>query len=109
MNTKQTFDQQVEDLKAQKRLTLSTDTQFNRVVSSALGLEWSTLRDLEQRIQTKFDAFDTQPAISARLREVKPSNTGLVKQRMCKHVNGKLVYYYRLVPASMVTTLEEAA
>jgi hypothetical protein len=109
MNTQETFAQQVESLKAQKRLTLNADTQFNRVVSSALSLEWSTLRGLEQQIQTKFDAFDTQTAISARLREVKPSNTGLVKQRMCKQENGKLVYYYRLVPACMVTTLEEAA
>ena len=109
MNTQQEFSQAVEGLKAQKRLTLSADTQFNRVVSSAIGLEWSTLRDLEQRIQDDFNSYDTQPAISARLREVKPSNTGLVKQRMCKLVNGKLVYYYRLVPASMVTTLEEAA
>lgn len=109
MTSQQDFSQAVESLKTKKRLILSADTQFNRVVSLALGLEWSTLRDLEQRIQTKFDCFDTQPAISARLREVKPSNTGLVKQRMCKTVNGKLVYYYRLVPASMVTTLEEAA
>ncbi|GAB3528594.1 hypothetical protein [Photobacterium alginatilyticum] len=109
MNTQQEFDQAVAGLKTQKRLTLSADTQFNRVVSSALGLEWSTLRDLEQQIQSKFDCFDTQTAISARLREVKPSNTGLVKQRMCKSVNSKLVHYYRLVPASMVPTLEEAA
>lgn len=81
-------------------------SQFGRVVCVATGAEWYTLRELEARIANRFPAhWDTQAAISARLREVSPVRHGLVKQRIVARENGKPVHRYRLVPAVSLNEL----
>ncbi len=64
-----------------------------------MGPDWHTLRDLELLVLNMFGHADTQPAISARLREVDPQIHGLRKEkRVVKDENsGKQVWFYRLV------------
>ncbi|WP_407330579.1 hypothetical protein [Enterovibrio sp. 27052020O] len=93
--------------------TVNTKTQFGRVIKMTVGPAWKTLRQIEADIAFFFPCDpDTQAAISARLREVAPSNSGLVKQR--RHYtsdNGKVVYVYRLVPSAWLAmrNIKEAA
>jgi hypothetical protein len=78
------------------------ESQLYRVIQAAMGPRWYTLRDLELTVLNMFGHADTQTAISARLREVKPNIHGLKKERyMLKDdQSGKQVYFYRLVAAT---------
>ncbi|WP_413734368.1 hypothetical protein ACL2XP_18015 [Sodalis sp. RH21] len=80
-------------------------SQFSRVMHAAAGPAWRTLRDLELLVLQMYGVADTQPAISARLREVKPEIHGLRKERLpIKDVeSGKIVHFYRLVAAKQET------
>ena len=77
------------------------ESQFSRVLHAAAGPTWRTLRDLELLVMQMYGVADTQAAISARLREVKPETHGLKKER--RHIKDpetlKTVYFYRLVAA----------
>lgn len=77
------------------------NSQLYRVIQAAMGPDWHTLRDLELVVMNMFGHSDTQAAISARLREVKPQIHGLRKdKRMVKDPDsGKQVWFYRLVAA----------
>ncbi|KJY84817.1 hypothetical protein TW81_02145 [Vibrio galatheae] len=86
------------DLLREIKSGFNTNTQFGRVCYVTAGTEWLTLRDIEKRIGRLFKDKDTQAAISARLREVSPIKHGFVKERRHEQINGKRVYFYRLVP-----------
>ncbi|CAI0982199.1 Uncharacterised protein [Serratia liquefaciens] len=74
------------------------DSQVCRVRNAAAGATWRTLRDLELLVAQMYGIYDTQPAISARLREFSKPYQGLVKERRVeKSESGKYVYFYRLV------------
>ena len=66
-----------------------------------------TLRQIEAAIYERTGHGDTQAAISARLREVWAH--GWEKQRRCEVINGKQVWWYRLVPATSQAAQEVAA
>lgn len=77
---------------------LSSHTCFGRTVLAAYGLQWKTLRQLEQEISQRWQVGDTQPTISARLREVQKRFPLLLeKQTHVKNVNGKSVWFYRVI------------
>lgn len=72
-------------------------SQFSRVVKIANGQKWRTLRDIEKSIRITFSEHDTQPAISARLRDTfKLSKIGLFKETKTERINNKTVWFYRL-------------
>lgn len=74
------------------------ESQLCRVRNAAAGAKWHTLRDLELLVLQMYGIYDTQAAISARLREFSKPSQGLVKERrMEKGESGKWVYFYRLV------------
>lgn len=74
------------------------ESQVCRVRNAAAGATWRTLRDLELLVAQMYGIYDTQPAISARLREFSKPYQGLVKERRVeKSESGKYVYFYRLV------------
>ncbi|BEN67485.1 TPA: hypothetical protein ACGD7V_000944 [Serratia marcescens] len=74
------------------------DSQICRVRHAAAGATWRTLRDIERLVVEMYGVYDTQAAISARLREFSKPFQGLVKERrMAKSKSGKWVYFYRLV------------
>lgn len=81
------------------------ESQFNRVLHAAAGPTWRTLRDLELLVLQMYGVSDTQAAISARLREVKPEIHGLKKERLpIKDPQTlKTVHFYRLVAAKLET------
>lgn len=89
-----------EVIKATK-LKDSPNSQLYRVIQAAMGPDWHTLRDLEMVVLNMFGHFDTQAAISARLREINPVIHGLRKdKRMVKDPSsGKQVWFYRLISA----------
>ncbi|TCL06866.1 hypothetical protein [Sodalis ligni] len=80
-------------------------SQFSRVLHAAAGPTWRTLRDLELLVLQMYGVADTQAAISARLREVKPEIHGLKKER--RYIKDpetlKIVHFYRLVAAEKET------
>lgn len=75
-------------------------SQFKRVVSICKGRKWWTLREIEDACILKFSEFDTQSAISARLRDHKQlEKLGLKQDRVGpdpKYLPKKL-YKYRLI------------
>ncbi|MDW5499757.1 hypothetical protein R6Y99_08135 [Pseudomonas lundensis] len=74
------------------------ESQVCRVRNAAAGATWRTLRDLELLVAQMYGIYDTQPAISARLREFSKPFQSLVKERRVeKSDSGKYVYFYRLV------------
>ncbi|MEZ8965521.1 hypothetical protein AB6E53_02420 [Vibrio breoganii] len=80
----------------------NVSTQFGRVVAVATGQQWLTLRDIERIIAQRFNEYDTQSAISARLREVSVVRHGLIKDKHIERINNKNVYFYRLLPAKVL-------
>lgn len=75
-------------------------SQFNRVVKVAKGRKWWTLRMLENDIGRRFGEFDSQAAISARLRDtLRLNRLGLIKDVKIERINNKNVWFYRLVKA----------
>ncbi|WBA13872.1 hypothetical protein [Salinivibrio proteolyticus] len=84
------------------RYPINSKTQFGRVVTLTRGPAWKTLREIEADIQYFFpETPDTQAAISARLRDVRPFKHGLVKQRVYYTSDrGTIVHVYRLVPVT---------
>ncbi len=89
----------VRDVIRNTNLKDAPNSQLYRVIQAAMGADWHTLRDLELLVLNMFGHADTQPAISARLREVNPAVHGLRKdKRVVKDLNtGKQVWFYRLV------------
>ncbi len=83
----------------------NVNSQFYRVLHAAAGPKWRTLRDLELLVLQMYGVSDTQAAISARLREVKPEIHGLKKERLAiKDPQAlKTVHFYRLVAAKQGT------
>lgn len=72
-------------------------SQSKRVIAVMKDGVWRTLRQIEQRIFDTFGECDTQPAISARLREgAKLSAAGYRKESMLEMVGNKQVWRYRL-------------
>ncbi len=72
-------------------------TQLERVVKSMKGKGWLTLRDIERLCRNFTGVYDSQAAISARLREYgKLAALGFVRERKTRNINGKTVYFYRL-------------
>ncbi|MFM2477389.1 hypothetical protein [Celerinatantimonas sp. MCCC 1A17872] len=91
---------------------LSAKSCLGRTVMAAFGEQWKTLRDLEGEIFERWHVADTQPTISARLREVQlryPRE--LLKQSMTRKINGKTVWFYRIVAINdnINNKLEEVA
>lgn len=82
-------------------------SQLNRVIAVMCDGKERTLRQIEAEIFSRFGHGDTQAAISARLREV--WSKGWYKQRRLEMINGKQVWWYRLVPATSQTTAQEVA
>src|SRR5471030_1952692 len=80
------------------------ESQFSRVLHAAAGPTWHTLRELESIVYQMYSVADTQAAISARLREVKPEAHGLKKERRAVKDPDtlKIVHFYRLVAANKV-------
>ena len=73
-------------------------SQFERVVKVARGRAWRTLRDLESLCYAKCGVRDTQPAISARLREGDKINAaGLKRETKIVGTGFDRVWFYRLV------------
>ena len=71
-------------------------SQFKRVVKVGKW-RYRTLRQLESTIYHKFGIYDSQAAISARLRDTaKLAAIGLVKKVDIRRVNDKNVWYYKL-------------
>ena len=71
-------------------------SQFIRV-SKAARNKYMTLRQLESAISSKFGVYDSQAAISARLRDTsKLAAIGLVKKVDIRVINNKRVWYYLL-------------
>lgn len=71
-------------------------SQFNRVVKVG-SCRYRTLRQLESTIYHKFGIYDSQAAISARLRDTaKLAAIGLVKKTNVKRIGDKNVWYYKL-------------
>ncbi|MFV0575973.1 MAG: hypothetical protein ACK5NC_11265 [Vibrio sp.] len=100
MNNYQALRQWRETAKAK---AITGKTQMGRVILSMVSTgSWYTLREIEKTISQCFEDRDTQAAISARLREVRPSKYGLVKQSKMEMVNRKQVWRYRLVPSDPV-------
>lgn len=94
------------------------DTQLGRVINAIAGYRYYTLREIERKILEKELEkaeedptyqinYDTQAAISARIREVSPSRHGLVKQKTMEVVNGKQVWRYRLMPCVPIRKVAE--
>lgn len=84
---------------------------LGRTVMAAFGEQWKTLRQLEAEIFERWHVADTQPTISARLREVEKRFPGiLLKQSRTETIRGKRVWFYRVVNVSddMVNTREVA-
>ena len=71
-------------------------SQLDRVIAVMCDGKERTLRQIEAAINNLTGEGDTQAAISARLREV--YLRGWEKQRRLELVNGKQVWWYRLVP-----------
>ena len=71
-------------------------TQFSRVVDVGVW-RYRTLRQLESTIVNKFGIYDSQAAISARLRDAKKlALKGLEKKTLIKRINNKNVWHYKL-------------
>ncbi|WP_369788497.1 hypothetical protein [Rouxiella sp. WC2420] len=89
----------VRDVIRATNLKDAPNSQLYRVIQAAMGPDWHTLRDLELLVLNMFGQADTQPAISARLREVDPMVHGLRKdKRVVRDLDtGKQVWFYRLV------------
>lgn len=71
-------------------------SQMLRVIAVMCDGKERTLRQIEAAIWEQTGDGDTQAAISARLREV--WRKGWEKQSRLEMVNGKQVWWYRLVP-----------
>jgi hypothetical protein len=72
-------------------------TQSERTLKSMIGKGWLTLRDIERLIKNNYREYDTQSAISARLREYgKIAAMGYERQTKIERINDKNVYFYRL-------------
>ena len=71
-------------------------SQLDRVIAVMCDGQERTLRQIESAIFNLTGEGDTQAAISARLREV--YLRGWEKQTRHETVNGKQVWWYRLVP-----------
>lgn len=82
-------------------------SQLNRVIAVMCDGKERTLRQIEAAIFERTGDGDTQAAISARLREVWAK--GWEKQRRLEMVNGKQVWWYRLVPATSQAATQEVA
>ncbi|WP_413722667.1 hypothetical protein ACL2XG_05465 [Sodalis sp. RH24] len=93
----------IRDLIRAGRMKEKAESQFHRVLHAAAGPKWRTLRDLELLVLQMYGVADTQAAISARLREVKPEIHGLKKERLAikDPQSGKAVHFYRLVAATL--------
>lgn len=84
----------------EKGKRINGKTQMGRVILAlTMTGSWYTLREIESEIRYMFNEFDTQAAISARLREVSPSKHGLVKKSKMEIVNRKQVWRYQLMPS----------
>ena len=71
-------------------------SQFIRV-SKAARNKYMTLRQLESAIYKQFGIYDSQAAISARLRDTsRLAAIGLVKKVTIRVINNKRVWFYRL-------------
>lgn len=98
----------LEQLKNAGRVT--ADKMIGRVILTAYGREWLTLRDLEERIYAKYGHGDTQSAISARIRDIKKQfGTELMLEKRTERINNKTVWFYRVVPAPQQPQHKEAA
>ena len=82
-------------------------TKLGRVIAVMLDGRERTLRRIESEIFSRFGHADTQAAISARLREV--AVYGYEKNTRIETINGKQVWWYRLVPATSQATAQEVA
>ena len=82
-------------------------SQLERVIAVMSDGQERTLRQIEAAIFNLTGEGDTQAAISARLREV--WSKGWEKQRRLEMINGKQVWWYRLVPATSQATAQEVA
>lgn len=82
-------------------------SQLNRVIAVMCDGKERTLRQIEAAIFERTGDGDTQAAISARLREV--WSKGWEKQRRLEMINGKQVWWYRLVPATSKAVAQEVA
>ena len=82
-------------------------SQLNRVIAVMCDGKERTLRQIEAAIWERTGHGDTQAAISARLREV--WSKGWEKQRRLEMINGKQVWWYRLVPATSQASAQEVA
>lgn len=92
--------------KSEQGKAITGKTQIGRVILALTETgSWYTLREIESVICARFEDKDTQAAISARLREIKPSKHGLVKQKRVIRKNNKNVYRYRLVPTFVIRAL----
>lgn len=92
--------------KSEQGKAITSKTQTGRVIIALTETgSWYTLREIESVICARFEDKDTQAAISARLREIKPSKHGLVKQKRVIRKNNKNVYRYRLVPTFVIRAL----
>ena len=85
----------------------SVATQLGRVIAVMLDGRERTLRRIESEIFSRFGHGDTQAAISARPREV--AAYGYEKITRTETINGKLVWWYRLVPATSKAVAQEVA
>ena len=75
-------------------------TQFSRVVAITKGQDWLTLRQIEGLCYARFGIRDSQPAISARLRDnFKMGLLDLKKETQINRVKNANVWRYRLVEA----------
>ncbi len=72
--------------------------QFDRVVAITKGHRWLTLRSIENACRELYGEYDTQSAISARLRESsRLALLGLKKERWQQTTpNGKQLHMYRV-------------
>lgn len=87
---------------------LTSHSCLGRTIMAAYGQQWKTLRELEHEIAGRWQVGDTQPTISARLREVqKKFPLQLQKQSQLKMINNKPVWFYRIV--DMPEKVQEAA
>ena len=82
-------------------------SQLRRVIAVMCDGKERTLRQIEAAIYERTGHGDTQAAISARLREVWAH--GWEKQRRFEVINGKRVWWYRLVQATSKAVAQEVA
>ncbi|MFD2177875.1 hypothetical protein [Veronia pacifica] len=79
-------------------------TTLGRTILVTYGEQWHTLRSIEKYIRQRFGHADTQPTISARLRDVKKRySRELTLQKRSERINNKNVWFYRIVSVTQPT------